>query len=52
MESSWARLAANVGDDNATRILEKEWGEHLPEEVIEADRPPKASFSHMSYSYL
>ena len=48
MESSWARLAANVGDDNAIRIIEKEWREHLPEEAIEVNRLRKAGFSRMS----
>jgi len=36
MASAWARLAADVGDANATLILEKEWECKIPEKVIEA----------------
>ncbi len=48
MASAWARLAADVGDIQATLILEKEWGAHLPKEVIEAGLLLKARFAHMS----
>jgi len=48
MTSAWARLAADVGDANATLILEKAWGCNIPEEVIEAGLLQKARFSHMS----
>ncbi len=48
MASAWARLAADVGDLNATLILEKEWGAPLPKEVIEAGLLLKARFTHMS----
>ena len=46
--SAWARLAADIGDANATRILEKEWGCKIPEKVIEADLMQKARFGHLS----
>jgi len=48
MASAWARLAARVGDANATLILEKEWGCKIPEKVIEAGLLQKARFGHMS----
>jgi len=48
LASAWARLAADVGDANATRILEHEWGYKIPEEVIEEGLMRKARFSHMS----
>jgi hypothetical protein len=48
LTSAWARLAADVGDANATRILEKEWGCKIPDKVIEAGLLQKARFSHMS----
>jgi len=46
--SAWARLDADIGVANATRILEKEWGCKLPEKVIEAGLVQKARFSHIS----
>jgi len=48
LASAWARLAADVGDANATLILEKEWECKIPEKVIEAGLIQKARFSHMS----
>ena len=48
MASAWARLAADVGDANATLILEKEWECKIPEKVIEAGLMQKARFAHMS----
>ena len=48
LESAWARLAADIGDANATRILEKEWECKIPEKVIEAGLLQKAPFAHMS----
>lgn len=48
LASAWARLAADVGDVEATGILEKEWGEPLPNKVIEAGLQLKARFAHMS----
>ena len=48
LASAWARLAADVGDANATRILEKEWECKIPEKVIEAGLLQKARFAHMS----
>ena len=48
MASAWARLAADIGDANATRILEEAWECKIPEKVIEAGLMQKARFSHMS----
>jgi len=48
LASAWARLAADVGDANATRILEKEWECKIPEKVIEAGLMQKARFAHMN----
>ena len=48
MASAWARLAADIGDSNAMRILEKEWGCKIPEKIIEAGLMQKARFAHMS----
>ena len=48
MASAWARLAADVGDLNATIILEKEWGHRIPRKVIEAGLLQKARFAHLS----
>jgi len=48
MASAWARLAADVGDVNATLILEKAWECKIPEKVIEAGLLQKARFARMS----
>ncbi len=48
MASAWARLAADVGEPNATLILEKEWEHGMPHKVIEAGLLQKARFAHMS----
>lgn len=48
LASAWARLAADVGDANATLILEKGWGCKIPEKVIEGGLLQKARFGHMS----
>jgi len=48
MASAWARLAADVGDANATLILEKEWECKIPDKVIEAGLLQKARFGHMN----
>jgi len=48
MASAWSRLAADIGDANATRILEETWGCKMPEKVIEAGLLQKARFAHMS----
>jgi len=48
LASAWARLAARVGEVEATRFLENEWGQKIPEEVIEAGLMQKARFAHMS----
>ena len=45
---AWGRLAADVGEVNATLILEKEWGQEIPIRVIEAGLRQKARFSHIS----
>jgi hypothetical protein len=47
MASAWAILAADIGDANATRILEKAWECKIPEKVIEAGLIQKARFAHM-----
>jgi len=48
MASSWARVAADIGDANATLILEKQWGCKIPEKIIEAGLLQKARLAHMS----
>ena len=48
MKNAFARLAADVGDANATRILEKEWECKIPEKVIEAGLLQKARFGHLN----
>ncbi|MFC1943437.1 hypothetical protein ACFLWO_02515 [Chloroflexota bacterium] len=48
LSSAWARLAADTGAREATQILYREWGEHLPKNVIEAGLLRIASFLHMS----
>jgi len=48
MASAWARLAADVGEINATLILEKECGHKIPQYIIEAGLLQKARFAHMS----
>jgi len=48
LTSAWARLAANVGEVEATRFLENEWGQAIPKEVIEAGLLQKARFAHLS----
>ena len=48
LASAWARLAARVGDVNATLILEKEWECNIPEKVIEAGLLQKARFGQLS----
>ena len=48
MANAWARLAADAGDDNDTRILEKEWDGSLPVKVIEAGKLQRARFAHLS----
>ncbi len=46
--SAWARLAADVGEAEATLILEKELGNGIPQKVIEAGLIQKARFAHIS----
>jgi hypothetical protein len=48
LASAWARLAADVGDANATLILEKEWECKIPEKVVEAGLLQKARFGHLN----
>jgi hypothetical protein len=43
-----ARLAAKVGEVEASHFLENEWGEKIPEELIERGLLQKARFAHMS----
>ena len=45
---AWARLAADVGDANATLIIERVWECKIPEKVIEAGLVQKARFGHLS----
>ena len=49
MASAWARLAAKVGEVEATHFLENEWGQKIPKEVIEAGLLRKAIFSHLAW---
>jgi len=46
LASAWARLAADVGDANATLIIEKEWGRKVPQQIIEAGLMQKARFAY------
>jgi hypothetical protein len=48
MSNAWAKLAVEVGDNKATIYLETEWGQKLPESVIEAGLKLKAKFAHLS----
>ena len=48
LASAWARLAAQIGEENATRFPENEWECKIPEKVIEAGLLQKARFGHMS----
>ena len=48
MTSAWARLAAAVGDVEATRIIERKWGQPIPEELRIAGVMQKAKFAHLS----
>jgi hypothetical protein len=48
LASAWARLAADVGDANATLILEREWECKIPQKVIEDGLLQKAKFAHIS----
>ena len=48
LASAWARLAANVGEVEATRFLENEWECKIPEKVTEAGLMQRARFAHMS----
>jgi len=48
MASAWARLAAKVGEVEATRFLEHEWGCKIPEQVIKAGLMQKARFGHLN----
>jgi len=48
LASAWARLAAKIGEVEATRLLENEWECKIPEKVIEAGLLQKARFAHMS----
>jgi len=48
LASAWARLAADVGDTEASLIVRKEWGDGIPQKVIEAGLIQKPRFAHMS----
>jgi hypothetical protein len=48
MASAWARLAAEIGEVEATRFLENEWGCKIPEKVIEVGLMQKARFAHLN----
>lgn len=48
LASAWARLAARVGEREATHFVEDEWGEKIPKEVIEAGLRQKVRFAHMT----
>jgi len=48
LASAWVRLAAKVGEVEATHFLENEWGAKIPKEVIEAGLVQKARFAQMS----
>ena len=48
LASAWAKLAAKVGEVEATRFLEKEWECKIPERVREAGLLQKARFQHLS----
>jgi len=41
-------LATDVGESNATLILEKEWEHGIPSKVIEAGLLQKARFKHLN----
>ncbi len=46
--SAWARIAANEGDEIATKLLELECGHRIPKSIIAAGLTQKARFAHMS----
>jgi len=48
LASAWARLAAKIGEIEATHFLENEWGQNIPKEVIKAGLMQKARFARMS----
>jgi acyl carrier protein phosphodiesterase len=48
LASAWARLAAKVGEIEASHFLENEWGEKIPEEVIEAGLLREPRFAHLN----
>ena len=48
MASAWARLTADVGENDATILLEKECGHRIPKSIIEAGLQQKARFTHLS----
>jgi len=48
LSSAWAKLAVDVGDVNATLILEKEWECKIPAKVIEAGLLQKGRFEHLN----
>ncbi|MFC1871029.1 hypothetical protein ACFLYF_01310 [Chloroflexota bacterium] len=47
LASEWAKLAAEVGEGKATKLLKLYWGAPLPMKVIEAGLQRKPSFAHI-----
>jgi hypothetical protein len=48
LASAWARLAADLGELQATKILEKEWSQPIPKNVIQYGMQQKTRFVHLS----
>ena len=48
LASAWGRLAARVGEVEATQFLENEWGEKIPEDVVEAGLLQESRFAHLN----
>lgn len=48
LASAWAILAANVGEEGATQLLQRDCGHRIPKSVIGAGLSQKARFTHMS----
>ncbi|MFC1899620.1 hypothetical protein ACFLXP_04755 [Chloroflexota bacterium] len=47
LASAWARLAADMGEDEAMRVLENAWGQLVPDEVIIEGLRRKAQYMHL-----
>jgi hypothetical protein len=48
MASAWARLAADVGEGNATQMIENGWGNKISSKIMEAGLLRKAQFASIS----